>query len=148
MSVSVRKGDLFDEKFDFSAIGHGVNTQGLMGAGIAKEFRRRFPSMFTEYKHLCKYDILQPGGCFFWANPDLAVLNLASQDQPGPTATYKWLAQSLFTGLMSLEASNRQSLGLPWIGCGIGGLNQDKALEVIEETAQFFPTISVTICEL
>ena len=148
MSVSVRKGDLFDEKFAFSAIGHGVNTQGLMGAGIAKEFRRRYPSMFNEYAFLCKYDILDPGGCFFWASPDIAVLNLASQDQPGANAKYKWLAQSLFTGLMTLESTGRNALGLPWIGCGIGGLDQDKALEVIEETNQFFPTVNITICEL
>lgn len=148
MTVSIRKGDLFDEKFAFSAIGHGVNVDGLMGAGIAKEFRRRFPSMYTEYVHLCKYEILEPGGCFFYANQDIAVLNLASQDRPGANATYKWLAQSLFTGLMALESSGRPTLGLPWIGCGIGGLDQDKALEVIEETNQFFPTINITICEL
>jgi O-acetyl-ADP-ribose deacetylase (regulator of RNase III) len=148
MSVSVRKGDLFDEKFEFSAIGHGVNVDGLMGAGIAKEFRRRYPSMFNEYKHLCKYEILVPGGCFFWASPDIAVLNLASQDRPGPNAKTKWLAQSLFTGLMALEQSGRPTLGLPWIGCGIGGLDQGEALEVIEETAQFFPTVNITICEL
>jgi O-acetyl-ADP-ribose deacetylase (regulator of RNase III) len=148
MSVSVRKGDLFDEKFAFSAIGHGVNVDGVMGAGIAKEFRRRFPSMFNEYRHLCKYEILEPGGCFFWANAELAVVNLASQDRPGPTAKYKWLAQSLFTGLISLEQTGRNSFGLPWVGCGIGGLDQDKTLEVIEETAQFFPTINITICEL
>jgi O-acetyl-ADP-ribose deacetylase (regulator of RNase III) len=148
MTVSVRKGDLFDEKFGFSAIGHGVNVDGAMGAGIAKEFRRRFPTMFNEYKHLCKYGILVPGGCFFYANPDIAVLNLASQDHPGPNAKLKWLAQSLFTGLMALEQSSRPTLGLPWIGAGIGGLEQDDVLEVIEETSQFFPTVDITVCEL
>jgi len=43
-----RTGDLFSS--DCPALGQGVNTLGLMGAGIAVEFRRRWPAMAEAYR--------------------------------------------------------------------------------------------------
>ena len=48
------KGDIFESGAD--AILHQVNCQGVMGSGIAKQVREKFPSVFACYKSLCDYD--------------------------------------------------------------------------------------------
>lgn len=48
------KGNIFDS--DADAILHQVNCQGVMGSGVAKQVRERFPTVFRYYKSLCDYD--------------------------------------------------------------------------------------------
>lgn len=149
MSVKIEKGDLFDPAWDFDAIGHGVNCLGLMGAGIAKPFAEKFPEMYREYQFYCKYEILRPGSCFIYGNMEgQFVLNIASQRVPGKDAKVIWLVQGLYEGLEGMTERGLATLGLPWIGCGIGGLEQDVVLPAIEETAEVFPHIDITIVEL
>jgi O-acetyl-ADP-ribose deacetylase (regulator of RNase III) len=57
-----RTGDLLTSAC--LALGHGVNTLGSMGAGIAVEFRRRWPAMYDAYREPCRSGALQPGGIF------------------------------------------------------------------------------------
>ena len=46
-----KTGNLFDS--GYHAIGHGVNCRGIMGAGIAVEFKDRFPKNYQEYVTKC-----------------------------------------------------------------------------------------------
>lgn len=46
----IKEGDLFEVQGN---IGHGVNCSGVMGKGIALEFKRRYPEMFKSYRNLC-----------------------------------------------------------------------------------------------
>jgi len=57
---------------------HGVSCAGRMGAGIALEFRRRFPEMFQEYRRRCYKKRLQPGDLFLWKQSQPWVLNMAT----------------------------------------------------------------------
>ena len=52
MSIVFLKGDLFNHG-DLQTFAHGCNCAGAMGKGIALEFRRRFPSMYLDYKQRC-----------------------------------------------------------------------------------------------
>jgi O-acetyl-ADP-ribose deacetylase (regulator of RNase III) len=61
------------------ALGHGVNTLGLMGAGIAVEFRRRWPTMYQAYREECRSGRLQPGGLFVYQAADRLITILATQ---------------------------------------------------------------------
>ncbi len=71
-----RTGDLFSS--DCPALGQGVNTFGSMGAGIAVEFRRRWPAMYDAYRAACRTGRLRPGGIFVWEAPDRLIVNLAT----------------------------------------------------------------------
>ena len=57
-----RSGDLFTS--ECPALGHDVNTLGSMGAGIAVEFRRRWPALYDAYRVECRSGRRQPGGIF------------------------------------------------------------------------------------
>lgn len=148
-----RDGDIFNT--DAAYIGHGVNTQGVMGAGIAKEFRSRFYRNYNVYRQACIKGTLTPGG--FLVVPErrddgsLALItNLASQEQPGPDASYKWLLSSLWGWAEQASAPNRLHLyggriAIPEIGCGIGGLEWAKVYRVLRVVEYAFPEIEFEV---
>lgn len=115
-------GDLFTSTT--GAIGHGVNTRGAMGAGIAVIFKRKYPAMYEEYHDLCRRGELRPGEVFPWRDPNtgLWVYNIASQDRPGPDARLEWLSTGASAALEHAAANDIKTIALPRIGCGIGGL--------------------------
>lgn len=125
--MKVIEADLFDT--DLPALGHGVNLQGVMGAGIAVGFRERFPEMMPAYREWCQY--AEPGQALVYRVKDgRYVANIASQRLPGRDARYEWLTTGLATAATDLMYSGVRDLALPWIGCGIGGLDQS-AVRVI-----------------
>ena len=124
MPLEIVEGDLFDgiQTHNLDAIGHGVNCKGVMGAGIAFQFAKKFPHMEEAYNEVCENRWLGPGGLFVWEEPSLIVYNLASQYWPGSDAKLEWLNASLKKMLNDAEARSIKRIGIPRIGTGIGGL--------------------------
>jgi O-acetyl-ADP-ribose deacetylase (regulator of RNase III) len=115
-------GDLFD--LGLPAVGHGCNCAGAMGAGIAVEFKRRFPAMYQEYRRRCRQGSFRLGDIFVWdEQPDLVVYNLATQSVPRPSATLKAIDASVRAALDDAERRGLPRLGVPRIGAGLGGLS-------------------------
>lgn len=122
MSIRYRQGDLF--VFGGMALAHGVNCKGVMGAGIARSFRDRWPDMYRVYREACARGTLQPGQVMTWEVPGTGtvIFNLATQYGTGRDAQPWAIATAI--GQMILAARNLgiECIGMPMIGCGIGGL--------------------------
>lgn len=129
--VSYKTGDIFSSTAQ--ALGHGCNTQGFMGAGIARAFRDRFPVMYEEYKARCDRGLLLPGEMFPWSIPGgvHTIYNIASQELLGANANYEWLASGVHKALLHAESLDIKTLALPRIGSGIGGLSEHKVEGVL-----------------
>lgn len=140
--LSLRTGDLFTS--EAHALAHGVNTQGRMGSGIAKQFRLTYPEMFSEYQRICHDGLLAPGGLFPWRIPgeERWVYNLASQELSGPNARVEWVAASAAAMIEHAEKHAVPSVALPRIGAGIGALSWSAVEPVLSDLAQ---TTSVQI---
>lgn len=123
-------GDLFTSTAE--ALGHGANCRGLMGAGIAKQFRDRWPDMHSEYRKLCEEGLLKPGDVYPYRAADRILINIASQEYPGPDAQLEWLAAGMAKALLYCADRGVKSLAIPRIGCGIGGLQWDDVRAVLE----------------
>lgn len=107
---------------DEVAIGHGVNTKGLMGAGIAKAIRTAYPQISGAYIEWCK--TAQGGDVFTYKISDERyIVNIASQELPGADARYEWVATGVAKAVNDLVALGIHKLALPRIGAGIGGLD-------------------------
>jgi O-acetyl-ADP-ribose deacetylase (regulator of RNase III) len=134
--LTFETGDLFDQ--DVKAIGHGVNCQGLMGAGLAVSFRNRYTKMFGHYQDLCAHQGLYPGSVLAWYDPptDQFIYNLASQRLPGKNAQTDWLRASLAKMYAHAYYFGVDSIALPWVGCGIGGLNTTQVRAVFKEMSE------------
>lgn len=139
--IIYRKSSLFDTQ-EGIAIAHGCNTLGVMGAGIAKYFKELFPEMYVSYQNKCKNKEFLPGGSFIWKNPtkegdhaNRFVVNLATQDRPGPFARLEWIEESLCDSLKKLDMEVK-AIAMPKIGCGLGGLDWIDVKEVLEKVAK------------
>lgn len=137
-------GDIFTT--ELTAIGHGVNCEGAMGAGIAATIREKFPDVYQIYRSFCNVEGLFGGDML--AVPSLAgpiILNLASQEKQGRNAKYEWLEQSVERAFQYCKTNDIPGFALPRIGSGIGGLNEKKAEAIMERIAAKYPEIGLEI---
>lgn len=138
------KGNLLDSNCDY--ICHQVNCQGVMGSGIARQIRERWPEVYEEYSDHCNgwfspgderrgllgsIDIVQ-----VWGEPRLCVINMYSQQYCGYDGarytSYDAFAKAL--ELIRQSTSYNDSIGFPKnIGCGLGGGNWKVISALIEE---------------
>jgi O-acetyl-ADP-ribose deacetylase (regulator of RNase III) len=134
-----KQGDVFTT--DATYIGHGVNCKGVMGAGIAKTIREKFPKVYDEYRQVCANGGLVPGSLFAYPENGKMIVNLATQNNPGPDATYEAVINSLLHFSKVASEPNKikrygNTIAIPEIGCGIGGLEWpivELAIELVEE---------------
>jgi O-acetyl-ADP-ribose deacetylase (regulator of RNase III) len=126
-------GDLFE--LGLPAIGHGCNCAGAMGAGIAKEFKRRLPDMYQEYRQRCRAGQFRLGAVFVWPTDTVTVYNLATQPVPRPSATLEVIDMAVRAALTDAEQRRLRRLGIPRIGAGLGGLPWPAVAAVLDAVA-------------
>lgn len=134
MPVEYRTGDLFLS--DTDALAHGCNCQGVMGAGIAVQFRKRYPEMFKEYQNRCKSLQFYLHSVYAYEATDGRVIyNLGTQVYPGPCASLIAIRHCLdeMVCYPTRKGKSVDSIALPRIGCGLGGLNWMDVKKVIED---------------
>lgn len=109
-----------------------VNCVGVMGKGIALEFKQRYPAMFNEYVRMCERHQVNPGVPYCYNGAGRQIINF-------PTKNH-WKAKSriedIERGLIILRSHYRdwniESLAVPPLGCGNGGLNWSDVKPLIE----------------
>lgn len=142
------RGSLFDS--ELRAIGHGCNTAGMMGAGIARDFRRRWPKMYSEYLMRCLDGTFEVGNVFCWWEEPMApiIFNLGTQPRPGPHATLGAIESSVRIALEIASGFDFiEGLGIPRVGCGHGGLDWADVRPVLERVAER-PGVDLVVFEL
>lgn len=143
MTFKIIQGDLFDPAHNFDALAQGVNTQGVMGAGIAVPFRTKWPVMYTDYQKRCAQFGDALAGLVHIYRDDYwpyhpagkrheTIYNLFSQIMPGRNGDYRLLQQAAISMLLDTEEMGYGRVGLPWIGCGIAGLARHNVQHILE----------------
>lgn len=143
MSIEYVSGDLFVNRFDAEAFAHGCNCKGSMGAGIAKGFRERYPDMYEEYRRRCKSEPREfnLGDCFLWkADHKPWVFNLGTQEYYWRCrASYQAIRESLDVMKRQADEEGIQSIVMPRIGAGYGGLSWNKIRPIVEHIFSNWP---------
>jgi|SRR3989344_3522913 len=125
--------DLF--RLNADALAHGCNTKGIMDAGIAREFKRRYPEMFDEYANYCRSDLFRPREVHFYREADGRkpyIVNIATQITPSSGARIEYVEAGLVNVNSSYKAWGIKSLAMPKIGCGLGGLEWFDVDKIVE----------------
>ena len=138
-------------------IAHGCNCQGVMGAGVAKALRDKYPNVFTEYaafikdwkKSKCEDEDLLGLVNFVNINESLIVANCLTQQLHGRDGRYA-VPDAIKTSLSTtfyLASSNELPLYLPKIGAGLGGLDWEQDVEpIVSELATSFKDVDTYVC--
>ncbi len=145
MTVIDKSGDIFSS--DADVLAHGVNVLGVMGAGIAAQFARRYPVMYDRYKEICADGLLKTGRVYAFQrpNPSQYVFNLATQKAPGADAKLHLVEEAFSNALFIMTALDLKSIALPRIGAGIGGLDWDEVRSELERVSSYYPNITVEL---
>ena len=134
------KCDIFESGADI--ICHQVNCQGVMGSGIAKQVREKYPEVFQKYKASCQLAKDNPGdllgGAQWIVTSDGIIVNLFAQENFGYDGKcytdYKALKRCLKTVNLLMEEEKRKTIAFPYLmGCHRGGGSWDVVYKMIEE---------------
>ncbi len=119
---------------DADALVVPVNTVGVMGAGLAKAFARRYPDLASTYAIKCAQRTLQIGTLFFYHAPDGKVIVClpTKRDWRDPSRIeYVETGVRLFAELY--DAFEIASASFPQLGCGLGGLTWNQVKPRMEQ---------------
>lgn len=122
-------GDLFKSKAQ--TLVATVNCVGIMGKGIAKEFRQRFPDMYKAYFKACKRGELQSGRLFYYKDLVSSILCFPTKDNWKGSSKYEFIEAGLKAIVENYQKWGIDSLALPPLGCGLGGLDWSKVKPLI-----------------
>ena len=128
MAVRFVSGDIFCT--EAQTITQGCNCRGRMGAGIALEFKRRYPEMFKEYKYLCHKGLFVPSGHFLYKMSSPWILNFATQDTIGG-AKIEFVEKCLSDFSEYYTEKGITSLAMPRIAAGLGGIEWQDIKQLI-----------------
>lgn len=134
-----RKGDLFESGCE--ALVNTVNCIGIMGAGLAAAFKKKFPKMNQAYIKICKEGKLRPGLMHIWENPTgnpKYVINFPTKDDLSPSKL-EYITDGLDKLKQVVEKYSIKSIGVPALGCGLGGLPWGVVKTHIENFADDLP---------
>ena len=147
--IEFTSGDIL--KDDVDAIVNTVNCVGIMGRGIALQFKNAWPENFKAYEAACKREEVQPGRMFVYEVGQLTtpryIINF-------PTKRH-WRGKSriedIESGLKALVSEIRQrgirSIAIPPLGSGLGGLDWNDVRPRIEAAMRDLPDVRVRIFE-
>ena len=126
---------MFDDKYELDILVNTVNCIGVMGKGIALEFKRRFPKYYIDYKELCNAHIIRPGGIYLHNITKPWIISFATKDHWKNPSELQWISdglRKLSILLDTLKNGNQVvSIGVPALGCGNGGLDWQEVKPLI-----------------
>lgn len=109
-----------------------VNCVGVMGKGIAKEFKQHEPKMFDAYKRICDQKLLSPGKLWLWKGENFWTLNFPTKIHWRNPSKIEWIEQGLEKFVASYKALGITEISFPRLGCGNGGLDWDEVKPIME----------------
>ncbi|MFL7902585.1 macro domain-containing protein [Azospirillum argentinense] len=116
-----------------------VNLEGVMGKGIAAEFKARYPDMFRQYKKACNAGELKVGGLHLWRGPDKWVLNFPTKTTWRKPSQLSYIIAGLEKFSSTYEEMGITSISFPPLGCGNGQLDWSEVKPVMESYLRRLP---------
>lgn len=123
--IQYTKGDLLESNAE--ALVNTVNTVGVMGKGIALQFKEKFPHNYILYRHACKEHKVKIGEMFTTVEQDLTgrkiIINFPTKTTWRRPSEYSYIEQGLVSLRKEIIKYNIKSIAIPPLGSHNGGLD-------------------------
>lgn len=126
-----KTGNIFTTQCE--VIVNTINCVGVMGAGIAYEFRLRQPDMFDKYQTLCKNKELDIGKLWIYAAEDKKILNFPTKYDWKYPSKEEYLHKGLQKFVETYQQRGITSIAFPLLGAQKGGLSPERSLSIMEQ---------------
>lgn len=137
------KGSIFDSVAE--ALVNPVNCVGVMGGGLALGFRHRYPAMHEQYLMKCQLGMIKIGGELDVFVEDATnrdfVINLPTKDHWKDPSKYEYIIDGLNKLIDAVDKWKINSVAIPALGCGLGGLDWRKVYSLIKELDVIKPNV-------
>ncbi len=142
-------GDIL--KSQAEALVNTVNCMGVMGRGVALQFKNAYPDNFKAYAAACKRQEVQPGRLFVYETgrltPPRYIVNLPTKRHWRGKSRMEDIEAGLKSLVELIRARDIRSIALPPLGSGLGGLDWEKVRLRIEEALGPLEDVQVFIYE-
>ncbi len=125
------KGNLFQSPAQ--TLVNTVNTVGVMGKGVALEFKRLFPEMYRQYRDLCEQGRFQVGKLWLYKSPQKWVLNFPTKKHWRAPSQAAYVEAGLQKFVQVYSDWGIHSVAFPPLGCGNGQLDFETQVRPLME---------------
>ncbi len=144
------KGNLLSAHTE--ALVNTVNTVGVMGKGIALQFKERYPNNFNAYVLACKEKHIYPGKSLVvkdrYMDEDVLIINFPTKVDWRKKSQYVYIEEGLKDLVQIIAHYQIKSIALPPLGCGNGGLKWERVKGLIEFYLQSLSeTVEIVVYE-
>lgn len=134
--INYETGNLLESKAE--ALVNTVNTEGVMGKGIALQFKQAFPNNFKEYLRACKDKLLEIGKLLVVEDVSLMggrkiIVNFPTKTTWRKPSEYDYIEKGLAELVRVVKEKNIKSIAIPPLGAGNGGLEWIKVKQMLEK---------------
>lgn len=133
--IEYKNGDILRE--DVEAIVNTVNCVGIMGRGLALQFKNKFPQNLKEYQLACTNKEVQLGKMFVHQTGQLInpkyIINFPTKGHWKQNSKIEDISNGLDDLITIIEKYSIKSIAIPPLGSGLGGLDWKMVKKLIEE---------------
>lgn len=147
--IKYTTGDMLVDSSE--AIVNTVNCVGVMGRGIALQFKKAFPENFSAYDVACKRGEVEPGKMFVFETQTLTnpryIVNFPTKRHWRGKSRIEDVESGLRALVDEIRTRNIRSIAIPPLGSGLGGLNWTQVRALIEEKLSDLSDVEITVYE-
>jgi len=147
--IEYASGDIL--RSDAEALVNTVNCVGVMGRGIALQFKKMFPDNFKPYAAACKRQEVQPGRMFVFdtgqLTPPRYIINFPTKRHWRGKSRMEDIESGLVALVATIHAHGIRSIAVPPLGSGLGGLDWAQVRTRIETALGELEDVRVTVFE-
>ncbi len=147
--LKLKRGNLLEEKTQ--ALVNTVNCVGVMGKGVALQFKQAFPENFKQYQKACKNNQVQPGRMFTVATESLLnpqyIINFPTKRHWRQKSHLEDIQAGLLALTQEVQTLGIRSIAMPPLGCGNGGLAWAEVEPLIVKAFESLPEVEVILFE-
>lgn len=138
-------------KADVEAIVNTVNCVGVMGRGLAAQFKRMYPANFKAYAAACRRKEVVPGEMFMFETGTLThprfIVNFPTKRHWRSRSRIEDVETGLAALVAEVEERGIQSIAIPPLGCGLGGLDWADVRPLIERAFEDLSDVRTLVFE-
>ncbi len=144
--LEITSGNLLEA--DADALVNTVNCVGVMGKGIALQFKQAFPDNTREYERACRAKALHPGKMLVFRTDRRIpkyIINFPTKQHWKGKSQIAFIKSGLESLTREVESLQIKSIAIPPLGCGNGGLDWDDVYPLIKNAFAAHPEVQVLV---